>query len=35
MRTDAGSALILTLMAMAVVMGMATTVAVVSINNRY
>ena len=33
MRTDAGSALILTLMAMAVVMGMATTVAVVSINN--
>lgn len=32
-RNDAGSALILTLMAMAVVMGMATTVAVVSINN--
>jgi hypothetical protein len=32
-RTDAGSALILTLMAMAVVMGLATTVAVVSINN--
>jgi hypothetical protein len=32
-RTDAGSALILTLMAMAVVMGLSTTVAVVSINN--
>jgi hypothetical protein len=32
-RTDAGSALILTLMAMAVVMGLATTVAVVSVNN--
>jgi hypothetical protein len=32
-RTDGGSALILTLMAMAVVMGLATTVAVVSINN--
>jgi hypothetical protein len=32
-RADAGSALILTLMAMAVVMGLTTTVAVVTINN--